>query len=102
MIVSSVARHHLMHFFGIVPLNKIRGVAVAPEELVQLLMADAGQHTGVGDLVAVQMQNGEHDAVGEWVEKLVRVPRRGQRTGFRLPVSDDAGDDQVGIVYAAP
>ena len=36
------------------------------------------------------------------IEKLVGVPGGRERTGFRLTVADDAGDDQVGIVVCRP
>src|SRR5262249_55198758 len=37
-------------------------------------------------------------AVGDGIEKLVGMPARRERSGFRLAVTDHAGDDQVGIV----
>src|SRR6185437_16718186 len=36
------------------------------------------------------------------IEELVGMPRRGQRSGLRFAVADDAGDDQVGIVEHRP
>ena len=36
-------RHQLVHLRRVVPLDEIRRVAVAAEQLVQLLVADAGQ-----------------------------------------------------------
>ena len=32
------------------------------------------------------------------IEKLVRVPARGERAGLRFAVADDGGHDEVGIV----
>jgi hypothetical protein len=61
-------------------------------------MTDPGEHTRIGDFVAVQMQDGKHHTIGERIEELVRMPRRGQRTGFRFPVADHSGHDQIGIV----
>ena len=77
-------------------------VAVAAHQSVQLLVADAGQHRGVGDLVAVQVQDGQHAAVADRVEELVAVPAGGQRSRLGLAVADDAGDDQVGVVEGGP
>ena len=91
-------RHQLVHRFGVVALDEIRGVAVAAEQLVQFLVADPGQERRVGDLVAVEVQDRQHRAVRRRVQKLVRVPARRQRSGFRLAVADDAGDDQIGVV----
>ena len=73
-------------------------VAVTAHQGVQLLVADAGEHRGVGDLVAVQVQDGQHTAVADRVEELVAVPAGGQRPRLGLAVADDAGDDQIGIV----
>ena len=73
-------------------------VAVALEELEQLLVADPRQHGRVGDLVAVQVQDGEDGAVLLRVEELVRVPAGGQRTGLGLAVADDAAHEQIGVV----
>ena len=64
----------------------------------------AGEDGRVGNLVAIEMQYRQHRAIGHWIEKLVRVPRRGQRARFRLAVAvaDDAGNDQIGIVEYRP
>ena len=59
---------------------------------------DAREEAGVGDLVAVQVQDRQHRAVARRVEELVRVPAGGERAGLGLAVADDAGDDQVGVV----
>ena len=32
------------------------------------------------------------------IEKLVRVPAGRERSGFRFAITDDAGDEQIGIV----
>ena len=61
-------------------------------------MRDAGQHGRVGDLVAVQVQDGQHRTVGGGVEELVRMPAGSQWPGFGLAVADDAGDHQIWIV----
>ena len=61
-------------------------------------MTDPGQDGGIGDLVAVEVQDRQNRAVGGRIQELVRVPARRQRPGFRLAVADDTGDNQVGIV----
>ena len=82
----------------IVSLDEVRLVAHALEELLQFVLRDAGEEAGVGDLVAVQMQDRQHAAVAGRIEELVAVPAGGERPGLRLAVADDAGDDQVRIV----
>jgi hypothetical protein len=91
-----------VHDPGLVALHEIRPVAVALEELGQLLSGDAGQDGRVGDLVPVQVQDREYDPVTTGMHELVGVPGGGQRPGFRLPVAHHAGDDQVGVVERRP
>ena len=86
----------------LVSLDEVRLVAHALEELLQLVLGDAGEEAGVGDLVAVQMQDRQHAAVAGRVEEFVAVPAGGQRPGLGLAVADDAGDDQVRIVERGP
>ena len=94
--------HGLMHQLGLVTLDEVGRPPVAAEQLFQFLAGDAGQDGRVGNLVAVEMQDRQHRAVGGRIEKLVGMPRRGQRSGFRLAVADDAGDDEIGIVEHRP
>ena len=65
-------------------LDEVRRPAVAAEQALELLVADAGQDGGVVDLVAVEVKDGQHRAVADRIEELVDVPRGGQRAGFRL------------------
>ncbi len=78
----------------------VRMVAVPAHEVGELVLADAGQHRGVGDLVAVEVQDRQHDPVGLRVDELVGVPAGGQRAGLGLAVADDGDgeDKQVGVV----
>src|SRR5207237_6272220 len=64
----------------------------------QLLVAHRAVDRGVGDLVAVDVQDRQHRAARRRVQELVGVPRAGGRPGLRLAVADDACDDQVGVV----
>jgi hypothetical protein len=94
--------HGRMHQLGLVALDEVGCPPVAAEQLFQFLVLDAGQHGWVGNLVAVEMQDRQHRTVGGRIEKLVGMPRRGQRSCFCLAVTDDAGDDQIGIVIHRP
>ena len=47
--------HHLVHRFGFVPLDEKRFIAIAPEQILELIVWDTGQHGWTGDLGAVQM-----------------------------------------------
>ena len=87
---------------GVVALDQVDRVAVAVEQCRQLVVGDAGQHRGVGDLVAVEVEDRQHGPVDARVEELVRVPAGGQRPGLGLAVADDAHGDEVGVVERRP
>src|SRR4029450_12842357 len=75
-----------------------RTVAIALEQLPQLVTRDASEHGGVGDLVTVQMKDRHHDAVACGIEELVRVPRRGERSCLRFAVTDYTRDHQLRMI----
>src|SRR5205814_2180991 len=77
-------RQELVHRGRVVALDEVRRVAVTAHQGFQLVMVDAGEHRGVGDLVAVEVQDGQHAAVAGRVEELVAVPAGGQRSRLRL------------------
>jgi hypothetical protein len=78
--------------------DHLRLPAVAPQQREEILLRDPGEDRRVRDLVAVQVEDRQHDPVAACVEQLVRVPARRERAGLRLTVSNDAHDEQVGIV----
>ncbi len=90
--------HLLMDDRRIVALDEVGLVAVPLEQLAEILVWDARQYGGISDLVAVQVQDGQHGAVMDGVEELVRVPAGRQRPGLGLAIADDTRDDQAGIV----
>jgi hypothetical protein len=91
-------RHALVHLERVIPLDYIRGVAVAAEEGVQLFAGNTGKYSRAGNLVLVQVQDGQHHAVVDRVEELVGVPAGGKGAGLRFAIADDACHDQVWIV----
>src|SRR5215831_18972732 len=66
--------------------------------MIQLFMADPGENGGIGDLVAVEVKDGQNRPVPRRVEEFVGMPARRQRSSFRFAVADDAGNDQIGVV----
>src|SRR5215467_2136402 len=44
------------------------------------------------------MQDRQHRAVANGIQKLAPVPRGGERSSLRLAVADHDGDEQIGIV----
>ena len=100
LLVDDIQRpgQRAMDLHRLVILDKIRIIAIAIHEAGQLLLADHRQHAGVGDLVTVQMQDGQHRAVAGGVEELVAVPAGSQWPGFGLTITNDARHDQLRIV----
>src|SRR5262249_8316371 len=66
--------------------------------MIQLFMADPGENGGIGDLVAVEVKDGQNRPVPRRGEEFVGMPARRQRSSFRFAVADDAGNDQIGVV----
>ena len=91
-------RHGGVHGAGLVARDDDGVPAVATEQGKQLVLRDAGEDSGAGDLVAVEVQDRQHGAVTAGLEELGAVPARGGRAGFGLAVADDAGGDQAGVV----
>ena len=91
-----------MHQRGIVALDEIRIVAVAAEQLRQLLSADPGKHGRVGDLEPVQVEDRKHRAIARGIEEFVGVPARGEGAGLSFAVTDDAATIKSGLSNAAP
>ncbi len=92
------SRHELMHPPGLGSLDEIGPVAIADEQALQLLPRDARQHGGIGDLVAVQMQDWQHGTVAHGVEKFVGMPSGGEWPGLGLAVADHAGGDEIRVI----
>ena len=87
-----------MHCCRIVALDEVRRPTAPAEKLLQLLMLDAGQHGRIADLIAVQMQDRQHGAVGDWIEELIRLPCCRQGARLCLAIADDARDDQLRVI----
>ena len=71
----------------------------ALEELGEFLVGDARQDSGVRDFVAVEVQNGQDDAIGLGVDELVRLPRGRQRRGLGLAIAHHRHGEQARIVH---
>ncbi len=79
--------------------EEVRLIAHALEELGELGVGDAGQDRGVGDLVAVEVQDRQHDTVGLGVHELVGLPRSGERAGLGLAVAHHGHGQQGRVVH---
>jgi hypothetical protein len=86
----------------VVASDEVRLIPVAPHEVGEFVLGHARQQCRVADLVAVEVEDRQHRAVGGRVEELVAVPGGGQRTGLGLAVTDHAGDHQVRVVERRP
>ena len=87
-----------MHLVRVIAFHKVGCPATAPQELLQFLVFDAGQHGRVADLVAIEVQDRQHGSIGDRVEELVGMPCGRQGTGFRLAIANDTGNNQIRIV----
>jgi hypothetical protein len=87
------ACHEFVHFVRLMALDKIRRITVATKKVVEFFGTNPGQNRRVGDLVSIEMQDREDHTVGDRIEELVGMPARRQRSGFRLAVAHDTGDD---------
>jgi hypothetical protein len=92
----------LVHADRVVAFHQVRAVSVAEHERFEFAVLDPGEHGRVGDLVAVQVQDGQDRAVRDRVEELVGVPRCREWTGLGLAVTDDAGHDEIRVVQGRP
>jgi hypothetical protein len=90
-------RHRLVHAFGVRAFDETGRPAVAPEQLLEFLMADSRQQRRVVDLVAVEVEDRQHGTVADRVEELADVPGSGQWPGLGLAVTDHGSDNQIGL-----
>ncbi len=63
-----------MHLFRLITFHKVGRPAAAAQKLLQFFMLDAGQNGWIADLVAIEVQDGQHGSVGNWIEKLIGLP----------------------------
>ena len=90
--------HLLVHVCRVAALHEVRRPAIAHKQGFQFIVRDAGEHGGIVDLIAVELQDRQHRAIPDRVQELVGMPRGGQWTGFGFPIANHDGDQQVGII----
>jgi hypothetical protein len=64
-------------------------------------MTDTGEHRGIGDFVAVEVQDRQHCAIVGRVQKLIEMSCRGQWPSFSLTVTHHFDDNQVGMIESS-
>ena len=79
-------------------LHEERLIAIAGKQGEKFAFGDACQNGRVGNLVAVEVQDGQYRSVADRIEKFIRVPARSKRTGLGFAIADDRGDDEVLII----
>jgi hypothetical protein len=70
--------HFLMHDGGIVALDVVGIVAVADEKRFEFIVRYAGEDSGIGDFVAIEMEDGKNGAIANGIEKFIGVPGGGE------------------------
>src|SRR5260370_187226 len=73
-------------------------VSVGPKELDDVAVRQPAQNSGIGDLVAGEVKDGQHGPVRGRIEKRIAAPGRRERAGLGLAVADHARHDQVRVV----
>ncbi len=94
--------HIRMHRFGLIARHHAYLVAIAGKQAFQFRICHASQQGRTGELVAIQVQDGEHRTGGTGVQVLVGMPGCRQRASFGLPVTYDTGHNQIQIVERCP
>ena len=59
--------HEFVHFLWLTPLDEMRRIAIAAKEVVEFLVADPSQDAGIGNFVAVEVQDRQNRAVRDRV-----------------------------------
>ncbi|MNO45909.1 hypothetical protein D3C76_361870 [compost metagenome] len=91
-------RQCLMHLQRVIAFDEVRIVAIAIQQGREFILTDSGQYGGIGDFVAIEVQDGQYRSVPRRVEKLVGVPTGCQCPCLGLAVTDHASDNQIRIV----
>ena len=73
-------------------------IAHATEELVALTVGNTSKNGWVSNLVAVEVQDWENNTIGQWVHKLVGLPRSCKWAGLCLAVADNSNCKQGWVV----
>ena len=79
--------------------KEVRLIAHALKELGEFFVGHAGKDGGVGDLVAVEVQDRQDDTVGCRVHELVGLPRGRKRAGLGLAVAHHGHGQQARVVH---
>jgi hypothetical protein len=95
-------RHLLVHGRRLLALDEVGLVAVALEQALQLLVADPCKHRRVGDLVAVEVQDRQDDAVPHRVEKLLECQEVASAPVSASPSPTTQATIRSGLSKAAP
>jgi hypothetical protein len=87
-----------VHGRRIISVDKVNVITVSFEELLDILISVPAQHGGPGNLVAIQVEDRQHDAVVDRVQKLDALPRAFERSRLRLAITDYCDGDEVRII----
>ena len=79
--------------------KEVRLIAHALKELGELFVGHAGKDGGIGNLVAVEVQDRQDDTVGCRVHELVGLPGSRKRTGLGLAVAHHGHGQQARVVH---
>ena len=91
-------RHFGVHLHGFRAFDENRRVAIATKQFEQLGPGNAIEQSGVGNLIAVQVQHRQHDSVPRPVEELIGMPTGRAGAGLCLAIAHHAHHNQVRVI----
>ena len=95
-------REARVHVHRLVAFDETRLVTVPSEQARDLVVAAPAEHRGAGDLVAVEVQDGQDRAVPRRIQEMDPLPGPLERPRLRLAVADHGGDEQIRVVERCP
>src|SRR5581483_1192994 len=88
----------LMHRHGVVAFDKMNVVAITLDESMNVVILCAPEHGGAGNLVAIQVENGQHSPVAHRIQKRDGFPGAFKGGGLGLAIAHNSYHDQVWMV----
>src|SRR5256885_7050869 len=79
----------LVHAHGIIPLNKVDLVAMARNEVINLLIVCTSQNSWTRDFIPVEVENRQNGPIAHGVQEVNALPGPFQRRSLSLSISND-------------
>ena len=83
---------------GAAHIDEQRSPSAPFQIFLQIFPGNPPHDCGIGDLISIQVQDGEDSAILLRIQETAALPSGGKRAGLRFAVSHDTGCDQSGII----